>query len=118
MDELVKALEEMGCDMTSTLSRFLDDREFYAECLTEMLADEGFARLGTELEAQDAQAAFATAHMLKGIIANMGIYSMLDGIVKIVEPLRGGNASGLMPVYESLMADKKKYDELVSRCGL
>ena len=114
MEELINALEKMGCDMKSTLLRFLGDEEFYAECLTDMLADEGFARLGTELEAEDAKAAFATAHMLKGIISNMGIRSMLDIIVQIVEPLRGGNAAGLMPLYEELMSEKAKYDALVA----
>lgn len=112
MEELITALEQMGCDMQSTLLRFLDDKEFYVECLTDMLADEGFARLKTELEKEDAKAAFATAHMLKGIIANMGIQSMFDIIVRIVEPLRDGNASGLMPLYEELMAEKAKYDAL------
>lgn len=114
MEELIEELEKMGCDMKSTLSRFLDDREFYAECLQDMLTDDGFERLGNELAAEDAKAAFATAHMLKGIIANMGIRSMFEIIVEIVEPLRSGSAVGLMPVYENLMSEKKKYEALVA----
>lgn len=115
MEELINALEQMGCDMKSTLLRFLGDEEFYAECLKDMLADEGFARLGKELEAEETEAAFATAHMLKGIISNMGIQSMFDIIVQIVEPLRGGNVSGLMPVYDELMTEKARYDALAAK---
>lgn len=118
MEELMRVLEEMGCDMKATLSRFLDDTEFYAECLKEMLSDEGFARLGKELEAENVKEAFATAHMLKGIIANMGIHSMSGIIVKLVEPLRGGSAADLMPLYEELMADKARYDALMNDTGV
>lgn len=118
MDELVNGLQNMDCDMQSTLSRFLDDTEFYAECLSEMLNDGGFEQLERELQREDAQAAFATAHMLKGIIANLGITSMFEIVVKMVEPLRAGQAAGLMPVYEELMADKMRYDTLLKELGL
>ncbi|MDE5965784.1 MAG: Hpt domain-containing protein [Lachnospiraceae bacterium] len=120
MDDFMKELEQLGCNMQSTLSRFLDDRDFYVECYTEMLADEGFARLGRELQAENMEAAFKTAHMLKGMIANMGLESMGTHIGKLVEALRTQQRScaELMPGYEELMAEKAKYDALVEKYSL
>lgn len=120
MDDFIKELEQMGCNMQTTLSRFLDDRDFYAECYTEMLADAGFAKLGQELQAEDMEEAFKTAHMLKGMIANMGLEPMLAHIVGMVEALRirQGSCAELMPDYEGLMAEKEKYDALTKKYNL
>lgn len=120
MEDFIKELEQMGCNMQSTLSRFLDDRDFYVECYTEMLKDEGFARLGRELQDENMEEAFRTAHMLKGMIANMGLESMLALIAKLVEALRikQGSCAGLVSSYEGLMAEKAKYDALVEKYSL
>lgn len=82
------------------MARFLDDEEFYVMILNQMLEDPGFAQLETQLSGTDVKAAFDTAHMLKGIIANCGITPMFDEIVKIVEPLRAGNIEGLLPYFK------------------
>ncbi len=120
MDEFMKELEQMGCNLQSTLSRFLDDKDFYVECYKEMLQDEGFERLGREMEAGDTEEAFKTSHMLKGMIANMGLESMWSIIVKLVDPLRvkGKPIAELMPFYEELLAEKEKYAALIEKYHL
>lgn len=39
----------------------------------------------------------------------MGLTPLYDTVVEIVEPLRAGNAQGLMPLYDKLLAQR---DEL------
>lgn len=40
------------------------------------------------------------------MLANMGLTPMYDIAVRIVEPLRAGNADGLLPIYEELLQAK------------
>ena len=106
-ENLKDMLRQFGCeDVTQTSERFLDDEEFYLSVVSQMLEDSGFETLGQQLKGTDVRAAFDTAHMLKGIIANCGITPMLKEIVQIVEPLRQGRMDNLLPSYERLLAQK------------
>ena len=100
--------------MNTTLERFLGDEDFYEKCLIEMLGDSSFRELGEALEQKNVKAAFESAHTLKGLAANMGLDSMLDIVVELVEPLRNGMIDGLSPTYERLIAEKKTYDNIVN----
>ncbi len=115
MDELIIELEQRGCDMEATLERFLDDKEFYRDCLLSVLSDSNFDILGDYLKSHDIKGAFECAHTIKGLIANMGIEELNDIIVRIVEPLRSSQDEGLIEVYDELMEKKKIYDELVKK---
>ena len=115
MDELIMELEKRGCDMKATLERFIDDKEFYRDCLLSVLSDSNFNMLGDLLKSHDIKGAFDCAHTIKGLIANMGIEELNNIIVRIVEPLRSGQDEGLIEVYNELMEKKKVYDELVNK---
>ena len=112
--ELNALLHSLGCQSPAeTNARFLNDMEFYVEITSEMLRDSGFEALGEHLKAGDTQAAFDTAHMLKGIIGNCGITPLYELIVQIVEPLRGGNADfqELTQVYARLLRARDEASE-------
>lgn len=113
MSRLTNELSEHGCDMQITLERFLGDEDFYEKCLCEMLNDASFDELGKALEAGNVKVAFESAHTLKGLSANMGLDSMLDIVVELVEPLRNGIIDGLDAIYLKLMEEKKVYDKIV-----
>lgn len=115
MDELIMELEHRGCDMKVTLERFLDDKDFYKNCLLSVLSDENFIMLGDYIKSNDLKGSFECAHTLKGLIANMGIEELYNIIVKIVEPLRNGNLDELTDLYNELMEKKNIYDELVHK---
>ncbi len=114
MSRLTDELSRYGCDMNTTLERFLGDEDFYEKCLIEMLDDSSFEQLGVALEKKDVKTAFESAHTLKGLAANMGLDSMLDIVVELVEPLRNGMIDGLDITYKKLMAEKKAYDDIVN----
>ncbi len=105
-----KLLESLGCkDIETTKARFLNDTDFYLEIVNEMLGDAGFETLGGQLERRETNAAFDTAHMLKGIAGNCGVTPLYDLIVQIVEPLRGGAPEypALEETYRRLMEQRK-----------
>ena len=114
MENKLVGLREMGCDMEGAMSRFLDDKEFYFECYNKALTDDGFEKLREALEKKDARESFEYAHALKGVVANLGLTSLLDKISEIVEPLRFGQyEEGLMEKYEAMMQEREKYLSLV-----
>lgn len=116
--ELTTILDSLGCQTPTEVSdRFLDDADFYVDITTKMLRDPGFEALGKQLEAEDPQTAFNTAHMLKGIIGNCGISALYDLILPIVEELRGGNTNyqDLRQLYTRLMRIRaEKIEKLMS----
>lgn len=112
MDTLDK-LRAWGCDVDDAMARFLDDRELYLSCLEEVIADPAFEKLGSELRAGRAGEAFESAYSLKGVLGNMSLTPLYELDVALVEPLRRGEADGLLPLYGRLMSAREKLIELV-----
>lgn len=115
MEELFNELTLAGCDIDGTMERFLNDTELFCECLKQTLDDPAFEVLGDALRSGNVKDAFESSHTLKGIIANMGMVPMLDTIVKIVDPLRSEHIEGLMPLYDTLMEQRSKFKNIISR---
>ncbi len=114
MDELLRALE---CDcVNATKARFLEDGAFYLQIAKEALNDPGFERLGTQLAQEEAAAAFDTAHMLKGLIANFGITPLYNLTVQIVEALRteAPDAAQLHALFAQLMQQRALDQKILS----
>ncbi len=115
MSKLIEELTAMGCEMQMTMSRFLDDEEFYEECFEESLRDKDFEELGKALEENRVDDAFKAAHTLKGVISNMGLTSMMNIVVPVVEALRIGSTEGTAEGYANLLEERKKYLALIGR---
>jgi len=109
MDDKMKKLKAMGCDIDGVMERFLNDEKFYFECYAQVMDDPGFGLLREALERGNAREAFEHAHTLKGIVANLGLTSLLEKICGLVEPLRIGKMEGLLEQYEELMQEREKY---------
>ena len=74
---LKQGLIDYGVSYPEVMDRFVNDEDFYLECLGEFLYDDNFAGLGESLEAADAAGAFEHAHALKGAAANLGLAPLL-----------------------------------------
>lgn len=108
MSKLSDELNNMKCDTEAIMDRFMNDEKFYIDCLREFLNDQEFEKL----EVHNIKEAFECAHTLKGVCANMGLKSMYDIIVQIVDSLRAGSDDGLLKKYNKLMLEKEKYDNI------
>lgn len=111
---LLEELKNWGCDIDGALERFVGDEELYKTCLYTVLSDKAFEGLGEALRTGQVREAFDYAHTLKGVLANMGLTPMYDVTVRMVEPLRAGNADGLLPVYEELLQTKSVLAAMVA----
>ena len=114
MNEKLALLEDWGCDISGALPRFLQDEDFMLDCIKQVAADPSFERLSSALACGDVKEAFEAAHMLKGISANTGLTPIYELAVKLVEPLRGGNAEGLEPLCLQLNAARNQLKDLLA----
>lgn len=113
MDSRLAELKAWGCNIDEVMERFLDDEEFYFECFEQAMNDPCFSQLEDALKRHDVKKGFENAHTLKGLIANLGLTSLLHIISEIVEPLRGGTDEGLLDKYEELIKERGRYEKMV-----
>lgn len=119
MGEFREIFEVYGADYNSTMARFMGKEAMYLKFLDMLFKDDNLEKLGTALEQQDYEAAFAAAHTLKGVVGNMGLTPLFNAVCAIVEPLRKREApedyNGLYQVIRTgfLQADvfRKKLKE-------
>ena len=115
MEGIFAELEEWGCDVTGAMTRFLEDEELYLTCLDTVITDKAFERLGMALVDGDVKEAFDSAHTLKGVFSNMGLKPMLRIVECLVEPLREGNITDLMPDYHRLLDENDYLKDILER---
>lgn len=115
MDGRIEMLRELESDVDDAMERFLDDEEFYLECLEQVLSDDLFGRLKIALENHQIQEAFDCAHTLKGLVANLGLTSLNERMGDLVEPLREGRDAGLIEKYQEIMGEREKYVEIIAK---
>lgn len=88
MGEFREIFEVYGADYNSTMARFMGKEAMYLKFLDMLFKDDNLEKLGTALEQQDYEAAFAAAHTLKGVVGNMGLTPLFNAVCAIVESLR------------------------------
>lgn len=89
MDEKFrKQLEDNGADVETTLKRFMGNEGIFMKFIVKFLDDKNYAGLVENLEKKDYQAAFNSAHTLKGVTANLGLDPIRDVVSQITELLR------------------------------
>lgn len=113
MKLLLDELRAAGCEVDATMDRLLNDEAFYADCLNQMMNDRGFEALGQALETHSIREAFANAHMLKGVAANLGVTSIYEILSEIVEQLRAGSDEGLQEKYKAVDKQRERYRKIL-----
>lgn len=109
MNKKMEELQELGCDMEDVMARFLDDEDFYLQCFHSVLHDTKFQELKELINQGDVSGAFECAHTLKGLIANIGLHSLSQPMVEIVETLRDGSVENLGEKCDFLLQEREKY---------
>ncbi|MCH4153298.1 MAG: Hpt domain-containing protein [Saccharofermentans sp.] len=113
--EIIEGLKKWGCDIDSAMPRFGGDESFYCRLIYEVDEEKGFTELGSQLKNGYIKESFETAHMLKGVLANMEITPMYETTCRIVELLRAGTLEGTEQLYNKLISDKTVLDQILYR---
>ena len=115
MDKIIQDLKNTGCDIDTTLKRFLDDKEFMIQCMKKAVVDEDFDKIGGAIAYKDAKEVFELAHGLKGVLLNVGLDKLYEKVSVIVEELRAGEWSDkVLDEYDELLRCKKKYYDILN----
>lgn len=90
MDEnFRKQLEENGADVEGTLKRFMGNEALYMKFIMKFLDDKNFEGLESNLEKNDYEGAYVSAHTLKGVTANLGLNPVYGVATQISDLLKG-----------------------------
>jgi HPt (histidine-containing phosphotransfer) domain-containing protein len=114
MTKLTEELEAYGVNLTEVMERFVNDEEFYADCLLSFMEDPSFEALGSALEEQNFSEAFDYAHTLKGVAGNLGLTPLFNAICGIVEPLRSKEFSNVGGLYKTVLDEKERLQNLIN----
>lgn len=113
MKDVIKELAIWGCDIDSALERFGGDRELYKECLKIFVDDKNFGELEKALAAKDVEAAFNSAHALKGVSGNLSLGQFYDSICRVSDSLKRGDLETALVEYPDMQKAKLAYDKIV-----
>lgn len=83
------ALEGMGMNVNSTVSRFMGKEELYLKFLNKFQTDQSVANIQQYIAEQNVEEVFKSAHTLKGVAANLGLDPIARCASDIVELFRG-----------------------------
>ena len=90
MDEnFRKQLEENGADVEGTLKRFMGNEALYMKFIMKFLDDKNFEGIKSNLEKNDFEGAYVSAHTLKGVTANLGLNPVYGVATQISDMLKG-----------------------------
>lgn len=102
--------KNMDSDYASVKDRLQNDA-LIEKFLIKFLADESYANIIKNLEAQNPEEAFRAAHTLKGVCQNLGLDRLYKSSYDVTEVLRNGKNDVTPEMMEKLESD---YDVTVS----
>ena len=121
MDEnFRKQLEENGADVEGTLKRFMGNEALYMKFIMKFLDDKNFEGINSNLEKNDFEGAYVSAHTLKGVTANLGL-NPVYGVATQISDMLKGKAPGeidrekLEALKDQLAAEHSRFVQLLEK---
>lgn len=102
-------LEKVGVACDEAIYRFSGNEEMYERFLGKFLEDPNYEKLKDALAKQDYDEAFSAGHTMKGVTGNLGLKSIYDALIPLVEALRHKEEAN----YDTMLQDvTERYDEI------
>ena len=107
----IDKLRSYGADVDDGLVRCMNKEDFYLMLVGKALGDNRLEALENQINEKNYDAAFETAHALKGLYANLSLTPLTKPVVEITELLRSRTDTD----YSALLAEAKaQYEKLSS----
>lgn len=107
----IEKLREYGANVDEGLARCMNMTDFYVGLVTKMLKDNRLPLLEQQIKEGNFDAAFETAHALKGMYANLSLTPLTKPVGEMTEMLRNRTDTD----YSTLLAEaKSQFDKLCS----
>ena len=105
-------LREYGADVDEGLVRCMNNEEFYLMLVGKALDDSRLIQLERQLDENDLDGAFESAHALKGMYSNLSLDPITKPVTEMTELLRSRTDTD----YSELLAETKK--QFAALCSL
>lgn len=100
--EAKEKLLNAGVNYDAGVKRFMNKEQIYLKFLKRIEEDENMRTLRQKIDEKDAEGAFAAAHTLKGVCANLSLDGMNAVVNPMVEILRGGSFDNVEEMMEEV----------------
>ncbi|MBP3871808.1 MAG: Hpt domain-containing protein [Faecalicoccus sp.] len=88
MKQMIETLRLWGADIEGAMGRFLDDEEFYIDCLHRFVNDGNLRQLKKAVDEENRENIFECSHSLKGTVGTLGLAPLYEKISALVEDSR------------------------------
>ncbi|MCC0639635.1 MULTISPECIES: Hpt domain-containing protein [unclassified Clostridioides] len=114
MSMFIDKLSTYGVNIEKVMERFVNDENLYYTCLLSFIEDTSFDKLGEAIENRDFSYAFEQSHTLKGVSGNLGLTGIFKSVCIIVESLRHNEYDNLQQLFQIVLAEKEKLEQILS----
>lgn len=105
----VERLKEAGINYDDGVKKFAGKAELYERFLLEFLDEPHFAQMIDEINQNDIDSAFKTAHALKGVVGTLGMDDLYQCLFQLVEALRNKEQDKVEVYFAQI---QKEYDRV------
>ncbi len=104
----VETLRDYGADTETGMKRCMGNEALYIRLVGSISSDPGFDKIEEAIKAGDLDAAFETAHALKGVLGNLSLTPLYDKASEITELLRERKEMDYGPMLDALKASREE----------
>lgn len=101
-------LRAFGANVDEGLGRCMGSEAIYLRLVGTIQNEKGFDQLKDALAAGDLDAAFESAHALKGVLGNLSLTPIYDPMCELTEILRARKSEGTDELLATIMAEREK----------
>lgn len=104
-------LAEYGINYDAGLKRFMGKDAMFERFLLKFLTDPSYESLKAAVESENCEEAFAQAHTLKGVAANLAMDDLYKPVYDATEAFRGGDFEAGKALFPQIT---EKYELVIS----
>lgn len=110
-NEKKQRLIDAGIDFADALNRFMGNESMFERFLGKFPQDVNYQKLVDALAADDAEAALAASHTMKGVCGTLSMTKLFELLTAQVKAFRDGDIDGARSLMGSITA---AYDEITA----
>lgn len=108
----IESLREFGADVDEAILRCMNNVDFYLMLVKKVLNDTRIYQLEEQISDKNLEAAFETAHTLKGMFSNLSLTPLVRPITAISENLKNKVDMDYRPLLEEAKSEFRKLKNL------
>lgn len=105
-------LKNYGANVEEGLSRCMGNEALYLKLVAIVPGEEGFKKLKDDIDFKNLDAAFESAHALKGVTGNLSLTPLYEPLVSITELLRGRENIDYSELLDEILTQREKLEKL------